>query len=110
MRSPVDGSRVTIEHILPQNVPKRAPWLKIIGSKNKARKHINRLGNLTFLSEADNQRAGTLPWNDKRQIFKRSAFVLSQRAAEEEEWSVKVIERRTDELIAALFAAWGIPV
>lgn len=104
---PVDGVRVTVEHILPQSPGKQAGWLQRL-TKRKLKPHINRLGNLTFLSQADNQRAGALSWDEKRRILARSGFVLSEIAAREPVWSVETIDRRTETSIAQLMREWNI--
>jgi len=103
----VDGDLVTVEHILPQSPGRR--WRDIL-SKLKLKPHINRLGNLTFLSQADNQRAGALGWEEKRQILAHSGFVLSEQAAREETWSIEVIDRRTEGAIAALLGEWELQI
>lgn len=107
---PVIRGKVTIEHILPRNPPTRGQWRKHFRSKEEIKAHFQRLGNITFLSEPDNQKAGTLDWEEKKPILAGSSFILSRHAAEEREWSVDTVVNRTEQLIKLLFGAWDLDI
>ena len=62
-----------------------------------------------LLSGRDNQKAGTLSWDEKRDILSRSPFLLAQDAATESAWTAQVIARRTERLIGVLFASFDLP-
>lgn len=100
----------TIEHVLPRNLPSRRLWWRTFGNKERILAYANRLGNLTLLSHAQNQEAGSNDWPEKREGLGGSSFLLSQLAAREMEWTPATIERRTDALIAALMADWSLSV
>lgn len=105
---PVHKETLTIEHVLPRNPPRNRNWWVHFKTKNSIAEHMHRLGNLTFLSQSDNQLAETHDWPDKRPILERSAFTLSQQAAETPEWNRQAILSRTEVLIKILFKAWDL--
>lgn len=103
---PVDKKMVTVEHILPRNPDRNRRWWGSFLSKQDVKAHVNRLGNLTFLTHADNQLAATKDWPEKRMILARSGFVLSEDVASVERWDRAAIAERTEELIAILMRDW----
>lgn len=105
---PVDKKNVTIEHVLPRNPDKNQDWRAKFSSAAEVRAYVNRLGNLTFLSQADNQLASTKRWPLKREILARSGFVLSEQAALIDEWDQAAITARTEELVALLLSDWQL--
>lgn len=107
---PYDRKQVTFEHIVPRNPEKDRGWTRIFKSRTQADQHINRLGNLTFLTSAENNRAGTLEWEAKREIYRGSVHILARKAAELDDWSPKAIVERTEALIRLLFDAWELEV
>ncbi len=69
---PVNATSVTIEHILPRGYAQKSGWRRHFPSEKVVQAHSHKLGNLTFLTAADNQTADTLDWQDKRPIYARS--------------------------------------
>jgi len=107
---PIDRSSLTIEHILPRSFAPKSGWKKHFPSRNAVKLYSHRLGNLTFLSPADNQKAATLDWAEKRPILAKSPLLLSRRVAEATDWTPDQILGRTDKLIRALFEAWDLKI
>ncbi len=107
---PVDRKNVTIEHMLPRNPDKSRRWWKAFSSEKVVKAHVNRLGNLTFLSHKDNQAAATKDWPEKRGILAQSGFVLSEQAAEAAEWDRAAILARGEILIGILMRDWDLPI
>lgn len=105
---PYDRERVTFEHIIPRNPEQDRGWRRIQKSWKQVEPHINRLGNLTFLTREENNLAGTMDWEAKREIYRASSHVLSRAAAEREHWSVSTVTERTEELIAILLREWDL--
>jgi hypothetical protein len=105
---PIERDRLTVEHVLPRAFNPRSGWRTHFPSPRSVKQYAHRLGNLTFLSPAENQKADTLDWRDKRPILANSRFLLSSRLAAAEEWTPAQIFGRTEELIAALFKEWEI--
>ena len=105
---PYDRERVTFEHIIPRNPEQDRGWRRIQKSWKQVEPHINRLGNLTFLTREENNLAGTMDWEAKREIYRASSHVLSRAAAEREHWSVSTVTERSEELIAILLREWDL--
>lgn len=103
---PTHASRVTLEHILPRSFLPGTPWRTAFPSRKAVQSHAHRLGNLTFLSAADNQAADTLDWTAKRRILAASEFVLSKRAGSARQWTSESIAARTEDLIGVLMKDW----
>lgn len=105
---PIERDRLTIEHVLPRAFAPRSVWQQYFPSPRAVKQHAHRLGNLTFLSPAENQKADAFDWEAKRPILAGSPFLLSRRLSEAEEWTPTQIYGRTEELIGILFKAWDI--
>lgn len=105
---PVHRNRVTVEHVLPRSPPRRSDWTRTFRTARDIATNVNRLGNMTFLTSAENQLADTADWNVKRPILARSAFAITRRAAAAEVWDAAHIKARTEELVAVLFQALGV--
>jgi hypothetical protein len=105
---PIERDRLTIEHVLPRAFNPKSGWRTLYPSPHAVKQHAHRLGNLTFLSPAENQKADTLEWEAKRLIFASSRFLLSSRLVDSPDWSPARIFGRTEELIGILFKGWDI--
>jgi hypothetical protein len=105
---PVDPQAVTIEHVLPRGYAQRSGWRSAFPTAQSVKLYSHRLGNLTFLSPTENQRADTLDWNAKRPILAGSPFLLSRRLATATDWTPAHILARTEELIGILLKDWDV--
>jgi hypothetical protein len=106
---PILRDEVTIEHILPRNPHGCKEWLTVFRNPEGCRVHHQKLGNVVLLSGRDNQKAGTLSWEEKRDILLRSPFILAQDAAKEASWTAQTISRRTENLINVLLTSFDMP-
>ena len=107
---PIDGAKVSIEHILPRNPPKERSWNLEFKSEEAVLAFTDRLGNLALLTGTQNRKADTNDWPTKRKILKASGFKLSLEAAENATWTAKIIDARTEKMIRLLFAQWDLPI
>ncbi len=105
---PIERDRLTVEHVLPRAFNPRSGWRTHFPSARAVKQYAHRLGNLTFLSPEENQKADTLDWEVKRPILAGSKVLLSSRLAAAGEWTPAQIFGRTEELIGALFKDWEI--
>jgi hypothetical protein len=105
---PVNATTVTVEHILPRGFAQKSGWRKHFPTKRVVQANSHKLGNLTFLTAADNQAADTLDWQDKRPIFARSKLVLANRLGVTGDWTAQSITSRTEDMIRILFEAWDL--
>lgn len=98
----------TMEHILPQRPASASMWTSDFGETTEtlALKHV--LGNLTLLTEAEQNRAGNRDFAIKRGIYEESAFALSRRLASQRSWRTDDIRARTAELVEHFLADLGL--
>jgi hypothetical protein len=101
LHGPVDGVEVTVEHVLPHKADSNPDWRRTVTPAEIAQ-HVNRLGNLVFLTQADNDKAGAHFFTVKKPILSASGFALARAAAAEAQWNVATIERRTQAAIKTL--------
>ena len=107
---PVDGDKVTIEHVLPLRAKAEA-WGHTFRTEADVKEHAHRLGNLVYLTHHENLRAGTMDYRSKRKILKRSGFLLTKLAARDvSDWTPDSIRMRTEALIGSLVSDWQIAV
>ena len=107
---PIERDRLTIEHVLPKSFDPKSAWCAQFSSARSVKQYAHRLGNLTFLSPAENQAADSFDWSVKRPILAGSRCLLSRSLAEKAEWTPQQIHTRTEELIGILFRDWEIKV
>ena len=102
----IDPKTVSCEHILPRNAPAGSPWRSAFraqdGRRYEGGRYVHMLGNLTVLAHAENRQADTLPFDDKRPIFKRSAFAISNDVAKNKAWNPQIVVARTERLARLL--------
>ena len=87
----IDIRAMTLEHVSPQN-PDEAGVEML--------PHLHKIGNLTLLSEDENNRAGNRPFHNKRTIFQESRLQINQVLAENEEWGADQASARQEALRA----------
>jgi hypothetical protein len=89
----------TMEHIFPQRPGAGSGWVQHYGhlADDAGLKHM--LGNLTLLTEREQNRAANRDFELKRPIYAESAFALSRRLATRTGWRPDDIRARTDELV-----------
>lgn len=108
-RGPVDGDRVTIEHVLPRKPRAGSDWWRSFTTAEMVSENVNRLGNLLFLTLEENQKVSRNDWAVKRDIIAQSEFVLSRPAAvDNEAWTRETIDKRTAAMIGALLRPWQL--
>lgn len=106
---PVDRLRTTTEHILPRSKPKPgSTWERLFLDMDGMRASAHRLGNLAFLSSADNGLCADRDFAEKRPVFSASEHVLARDAAGFEDWTAEVILERSRRLIALLWRVWKL--
>lgn len=106
---PVDGDRVTVEHVLPRKPEAGMQWRRDFPGEDVAN-YCNRIGNLSFLSLEENNIAGNSDFFIKSLLLANAGgrFVLSARAGHEKEWTRDTIMRRGEEMISILLEPWQL--
>ncbi len=95
----LDFDAMTIEHIYAQNADE--PDLVLIPT-------VNNIGNLTIVSEAENDKLGSKSFAQKRLIFEKSTYSLNKEISANEEWTQDTHNTRTDELLSRSLAIFNL--
>ncbi len=107
---PIDGESVTVEHILPRGWKIQNSWREAFPDRAHVVAHAHCLGNLTYLTRADNAVADSQEFEAKKRIYTECDFKMTKDVAEQTTWVQDDIEARTERLIAGLFKDWGLPL
>jgi hypothetical protein len=100
---PAPGEDIEIEHIAPMqtfSADKYSRWRPVFGRREgKFKTHRKRLGNLTLLRSRRNMEAGTDPFSEKKDYYKKSDFGMTQKIDRQyESWDFANIEDRTNHM------------
>lgn len=97
--APVDLSKLSVEHLMPQTPTKE--WLQALNvDEITYEKYLHRIGNLTLATKVDNSKMKNKPWEYKKEILKdTSHLTMNKQILDVEKWSLEEIEKRTDYLI-----------
>jgi hypothetical protein len=111
---------LSIEHALPQLWEKHWP-LPAGGDPEALRTdreaHVNRLGNLTLVTQPLNAAMSNAPWrpsatspySKRAELAKRSALLINQRLCEHKHWDEGLIDERGHELTDRIIRTWPGP-
>ncbi|MEN9569767.1 MAG: hypothetical protein RL172_998 [Bacteroidota bacterium] len=95
----------TIEHILPENMSDQ--WKEIF-SEEEHLQVVYLLGNLTILEpKLNNKEAGQRPFTDKKSIYAKSQYALTN-TIKAEEWNIQMIKHRQARLAKTASGIWKI--
>lgn len=90
----------TVEHVLPQRPASNSRWLADYAGESEAEvgrvRHL--LGNLTLLTEREQNLAANQDFTIKRSIYAESQFEIAREVAGEPHWLADKIRARTDML------------
>lgn len=97
--APVDLSKLSVEHLMPQTPTKE--WLENLNiDEITYEKNLHRLGNLTLASKPDNSRMSNKPFEYKKEILKTTSHLkMNEEILEKEKWDIDEINARTTSLI-----------
>jgi hypothetical protein len=100
--SAYDLSQVQIEHVYPQE-PQADERIDVLDAV------VHDLGNLTFLSAADNIEASNKPFRLKRIEYSRAASRMTLAIGQESDWSPESVAARKNELIEYVKRIYELP-
>ena len=95
---------LTVEHVMPQKLTEE--WRMALGD-DAERIHgwyRDRLANLTL--SGVNSELGSKPFEEKREIMKRSGILLTRVIADEDTWNEAALERRAEDLADQVLRLW----
>lgn len=70
--------------------------------------HYTRIGNLALMKAQKNNDIGSLPFSQKKSAYKSSAFILTQKLADSQNWSITEIEKRQKYLAELAIKTWPV--
>jgi hypothetical protein len=86
----IDAAASTIEHIYAKSAGSSIAELDPL---------VNELGNLTILSQPDNDRVANKDFAGKKPIFRAGSFLMNQEIAKKPKWSPAALKARQQQLI-----------
>ena len=105
----IDGSLLTLEHILPKNPAEGSQWLDEFEDERAIEKQSRRIGNMTLLSPADNRSAGQQAFFEKQKIYKKSPIQITKQIERYPRWGADSISQRQKEMAKTAVEIWRIP-
>ncbi|MBI5234820.1 MAG: DUF262 domain-containing protein [Deltaproteobacteria bacterium] len=104
---PVDwnDSKVTIEHILPENP--NSEWEKWFDAEQQ-NESIYRIGNLTLLETGKNKDCGNKLFAEKKDIYATSQYLLTKNKTCFNEWKPEVLLRRQQGMASLAKTVWKV--
>lgn len=108
-----DPSILTIEHVLPQTVPKDSVWTVQWPNVADQMRWLHRLANLVPLNQRRNSQAQNHDFERKKKAYfggKQgvSSYVLTTQVLNASAWTPAVVEKRQKELIDVLVSGWSL--
>ena len=99
------SDKYTIEHVLPEHPGDN--WTGF--SDEQIDRWVFRVGNMTPLAAGPNRDVGNVPYAEKRAVYARSEFAITQRlASENEDWTAERIAARQRWLATQATGIWRV--
>lgn len=100
--APVDFSKLSIEHLMPQTATQ--DWYDALHTdKDTYDENIHRLGNLTLAARSDNSKMGNKVWEYKNKVLASTNHLkINHEVLQKQYWTLDEIENRTQQLIAEI--------
>lgn len=109
----IDTSVLTIEHVLPQTIPKNSEWEKVWNDEEKRTFWLNRIANLVPLTRCKNSEAQNYDFDKKKLKYfigknGTSSFPLTTQVLNESQWTPETVEKRQKNLMKVLAEKWEL--
>lgn len=108
---------LTVEHVMPVQWEQHWPLASVRGNfprdlaTERRDQYVNKIGNLTLLTNSLNPSVSNGPWLRKRQeILKYSAIPMNRYFLDVETWDEAAIDKRTKELFRHALTIWPHPL
>lgn len=103
---------ITIEHVLPQTLPKASEWERLFYPPLHD-KYIHKLGNLALLTRRKGSQAGDHEFDQKKEDYVKEKFGITTNALinqvmKEESWTPEVIDKLQAHRIGKLKQIWRL--
>jgi hypothetical protein len=103
----------SVEHVLPQNPAPGSTWLENFPTEEDRAAWVHKLANLVLLTRRKNSQASNFDFTEKKKKYFASAagitnFALTSQVLQETVWTKAVLQRRQDDLNAAIRKLWRL--
>lgn len=100
---PSDDSAINLEHIMPES-----PCDGWNLSQQDLDTYCKRIGNLALLQADRNNKIGNQVFSEKKDVYKKSTFLLTSQIADLDKWDAQSIEHRQKVLADIAVLTWPI--
>jgi len=101
-----NSEALTVEHILPKRPSSK--WPQTMRKEDHLREYLNKIGNLTILTEPMNRGCESREFVFKKNIYKESKFKMTQELSSLNEWTQDEIQNRQSSLADIAAKTWTI--
>lgn len=107
-----DHPLISVEHVLPQGMPKDSQWIKTFTPEEHAA-WVHRLGNLVLLTRRKNSQAQNYEFDVKKEKYFKSSggvstFAITTEIINERKWTIETLEDRQAKALEKLAALWNL--
>jgi hypothetical protein len=104
---------ISVEHVLPQTVEAGGQWAKDFPNVGEREAWVHKLANLLLLTRKKNAQANNADFLVKKERYfsqkgGTSNFALTNQVLAERVWTLDVLQRRQDTLIAKIAQVWNL--
>lgn len=104
------SNKLTVEHVLPQNMGRTSQWLQWFDNEAHKR-HVNCLGNLLLISSEKNMKASDHNFDRKKDEYsegKITSLAITELVLKEKTWTPVAIERRQKLFVETIARLWKL--
>lgn len=91
-------------------LPKKFESYRSELDEETANAYLKRLGNLSLLEAKQNVDSDNKPFNQKKAIYQKSKFTLTEMVAQKSEWNIDAINERQEKLAKLASKAWPLSI
>lgn len=104
--APVDLSKLSVEHLMPQTPTKE--WLDALAvDEINYEKNLHRLGNLTLATKVDNSKMKNKLWDYKKSILEDTSHLkMNKEILAIPQWTIAEIDKRNKQLIEKIISLY----
>jgi hypothetical protein len=107
-----DRTRITVEHVLPQNPPYESEWRQKFNSDEVHDEWVNRAANLVLLARNKNASASNEDFETKKKIYftKKGVapYAITSQVNAEKTWTPRILKRRQEQLLGVFKELWRL--
>ncbi len=100
-----NSSKLSIEHILPENITSKI-WNESFS--NSCKDYVYRLGNYSLLTNTDNRKCGAKDFEAKKVIYANSKYKMSKILCDLKKWDIESLINRQKDMASYAKEIWHI--